>query len=428
MGFLRKLQNPVFRNSMIYMVADAFGRAVGLLLLPIISRYLVPEELGIAANFDVLQSILSLLAGMATVNGLAYFFYQSSKEKMASMVSSLTGIIVFTNIAFAIIIFFATGLIGKHLHIGLSLQLLTVVSTTALLLADISKLLYRLEDKPLKFAALQLGQSVMYIVLQLFLVVHLEMQAVGRIYSTVASLVFFSLIHVYLLTKKGYLRLSIDKDSVRELLNFGIPLLPHSLSFWLKSGMDKILLTSFCGLAVNGLYSMAMTFGAIYTMCEISFMKAYSPYLQKRISKFTPDNVVREKKSLVRQAYGFAGIFIGLYFVIVGFCWLVIHYVVDPKYIPCFEFIPWILLACTIHIFYSLTIEYVYTAKKTIGLGIITFSGSVIQLALTYLLIRYCGSAGIKYSIVIGNLIIMSGVWWYSNRVYPMPWISFFKK
>lgn len=423
-----KLRNPVVRNSMIYMGTDALTRAISFLLLPIVSKYLFPEELGIAANFDVMQAILSLLAGMATVNALAYYFYKSSKEKMASMVSNLVWIIIASNILFSIIILFACNIIENYLHIGMMLQLLTVVSCVALLVSDIDKLIFRLEDKPFKFAALQLGQSILYIGLQLFMVVHLEMQALGRIYSLVFSLLAFSLIHVFILVRKGYLKLNFDKETTKELLHFGIPLLPHSLSFWLKSGMDKILLTAYCGLAVNGLYSMAMSFGALYTMCEVSFTKAYSPYLQKRISLFTTENEKEEKSKLVRQAYGFAGIFILLYLILVALCWLVINYVINERYIPCFEFIPWILLAATIKVFYSLTIEYIYTAKKTVGLGTITFTCSIIQLLLTYALLQTIGKDGIKISMVAGAIINMACVWWYSNKVYPMPWSHPFSK
>lgn len=423
-----KLRNPVIRNSAIYMGTDAFTRAIAFLLLPIVSKYLLPEQLGIAANFDVLQSILSLLSGMATVNALAYFFYKSSKERMTSLVSNLVWTIVAFNIIFSIVIFFSCDIIKEHLQIGIGLQMLTVASSIALLTSDISKLLYRLEDKPYKFAALQLGQSLMYIGLQLFMVVHLEMQALGRIYSLVFSLLTFSVIHIILLIKKGYLKWSFDINATKELLNFGIPLLPHALSFWLKSGMDKILLTTYCGLAVNGLYSMAMSFGALYSMCEVSFMKAYSPYLQKRIAQITPGNEAMEKRALVRQAYGFGSTFIALYFVLVGLCWLVIHYIINDRYIPSFEFIPWILLAATIKIFYSLTVEYIYTAKKTIGLGIITFTCSIIQLLLTYLLLQKLGKDGIKASLVIGAFITMICIWWYSNKVFPMPWFGLIHK
>lgn len=425
--FTRKNKSSLLKNSLIYVGADAFARVVSFLLLPIVSRYLIPEQLGIAANFDVLQNILSLLGGMATVNGLAYYFYKSTKKEMASLVSSLIFLIVGFNVIFAVAIFFLHANIENYLQLGIGLQLLAVVSTVALLVSDIDKLIFRLEDKPYKFAVLQFGQSVFYILLQLFLVVHLEMQALGRIYSLVLSLSIFSIIHIIILVRKGYFKFTYDPTAIKELLHFGIPLLPHAMSFWIKSGMDKILLTTYCGLAANGLYSMAMTFGAIYTMCEMSFFKSYAPYLQKRISLFTPENEAKEKIRIVRQSYVIAGGFVFLYFALLGFCWFAIYHVVDSRYIPCFEFIPWILLSCTIHIFYSLTIEYIYTAKKTGGLSAITFTGSLFQLLMTYLLVKNLGADGIKYSIILGTSAIMIGIWTYSNHVYPMPWLKALK-
>ena len=131
-----------------------------------------------------------------------------------------------------------------------------------------------------------------------------------------------------------------------------------------------------------------------------------------------------EKIKLVRMTYGFGGLSVILYFILVVFCWFAIQYVINEKYLPCFQFIPWILMARTLHAFYSLIVEYIYTAKKTLGLGVITFTGSFIQLAMTYSFIRLFGIDGIKISIVVGELVIMIGVWWYSNRVYPLPWLS----
>jgi O-antigen/teichoic acid export membrane protein len=287
--------------------------------------------------------------------------------------------------------------------------------------------LYRLEEKPFVFLKLQLLQSLIYVFLLILLVVCLRKEALGKIYSAVFSCSIVCLLHIYLLYKRGYLIWKIDRNSIGELLRFGIPLLPHSLSFWIKSGMDKILLTTFCGLSVNGLYSMAMSFGAIYSIFKVAFDNAYIPYLQKRISKMTFDNQKAEKKQLVRISYIISSVFFLLFFVVMFICWILIQYVLSDLYRDSFQFIPWILFSLTIYSFYSLVVQYPYTAKKTLGLGIITFSGSIIQLLLTFVLVRMLGADGIKYSLVIGALVTMFSVWWYSNRVYPLPWFSFWK-
>lgn len=414
-------------NALIYILSDGITKALSFLILPFVSFYLIPEQLGIAANFDVLQSILMLLAGQAIVNALPYFYYDRSREEIGLLVSNLLFIIIAVNLCFLIIILLIYGLIDEYLHIGLFLQLLTLISVIANLLLSINLILYRLEEKPFVFLKLQLLQSLIYVFLLILLVVCLRKEELGKIYSAVFSCSIVCLLHIYLLYKRGYLIWKIDRNSIGELLRFGIPLLPHSLSFWIKSGMDKILLTTFCGLSVNGLYSMAMSFGAIYSIFKVAFDNAYIPYLQKRISKMTFDNQKAEKKQLVRISYIISSVFFLLFFVVMFICWILIQYVLSDLYRDSFQFIPWILFSLTIYSFYSLVVQYPYTAKKTLGLGIITFSGSIIQLLLTFVLVRMLGADGIKYSLVIGALVTMFSVWWYSNRVYPLPWFSFWK-
>ena len=414
-------------NALIYILSDGITKALSFLILPFVSFYLIPEQLGIAANFDVLQSILMLLAGQAIVNALPYFYYDRSREEIGLLVSNLLFIIIAVNLCFLIIILLIYGLIDEYLHIGLFLQLLTLISVIANLLLSINLILNRLEEKPFVFLKLQLLQSLIYVFLLILLVVCLRKEALGKIYSAVFSCSIVCLLHIYLLYKRGYLIWKIDRNSIGELLRFGIPLLPHSLSFWIKSGMDKILLTTFCGLSVNGLYSMAMSFGAIYSIFKVAFDNAYIPYLQKRISKMTFDNQKAEKKQLVRISYIISSVFFLLFFVVMFICWILIQYVLSDLYRDSFQFIPWILFSLTIYSFYSLVVQYPYTAKKTLGLGIITFSGSIIQLLLTFVLVRMLGADGIKYSLVIGALVTMFSVWWYSNRVYPLPWFSFWK-
>lgn len=422
------IKRPVIKNSLIYAVTDGICRALSFILLPFISFYLLPEELGVAANFDVLLSIVTLLSGQAIVNGLSYFYYERNRELMARLVSSLILIIILTNLLFSIIIYFACGLIDNYLHIGLGLQLLSIASCFVMMLYNINMILYRLEDKPYSFAKLQLLHAVIQIGLVIILVIHLKMGALGKIYSAVGGYFVLSVVHLYLLHKRSFITLKISKDAIKELLKFGIPLLPHSLSFWLKSGMDKVLLTTYCGLAVNGLYSMAMSFGAIYSMVNNSFMMAYVPYLQKRISNINIENNESEELTIVKMSYKIGLLFVLVFLLIVPACWVLMTYLLSDKYAESFQFVPWMMLSLTIYAFYNLVIQFPYTVKKTLWLGVITFSGSLIQLFLTYILVRYLGADGIKISMVLGALIIMLGVWWYSNKVYPLPWFKVFNK
>lgn len=425
---LRFLKGSLFKHTAIYTLTDGISKGLAFLTLPLISHYLIPEELGIAANFDVLQNILMLLAGQAVVNSIPYFFYGKNQKEKATIVSSLIAIIIASCILFSILIILSTGMLENYLHIGLSLQLLTIVSVIAHLVTSINLVLYRLEEKPYVFAKLQIAQTCIFLILLVVLVVVLRMSALGKILSTIIAFSIMSIVHLYLLWKREYLTLKITKPTIIAQLKFGLPLLPHSLSFWFKSGFDKLIITAYCGLATNGIYSMAMSFGALYTIFNKAFSNSYVPYLQKRISGFTDENIESEKRKLVLFSYKvMCGFSVLSCFVILA-CWLATKYILDEQYADSFQFIPWIIVGLTLHSMYELVIQFPYSVKKTLGLGIITFTGSLVQLLLTYLLVSSIGQDGIKISYVAGSFIIMLGVWIYSNKVYPMPWISFFRK
>lgn len=421
------LHKGAVKNTAAYAITDCIGRGISFLMLPIVSRYVVPSELGIAANFDVLQQILVLLAGMAIVNAITYFYYGRSKENVAKLVSSLLALVGGTLLIVSALVLVFTVDVQKYLHLGIALQCLAFVSSMAMLINALDFNLLRLEENVKQFSALQILQSLTNVIMVVIFVISLRMEGLGKILSNALNITMLSFVHLFILYKKHYLTRHIDMASIKTFLKFGIPLLPHSLSFWIKGGMDKILLTTFCGLSANGIYSMAMSFGAVYQLFSMSFSNAYGPYLQKRLSMMTPTNEKREKQRIVKLNYAVMLGFVGVYFFVVAFCWLVIEFILDDKYKPSFDFIPWIMLSQTIYMMYNLVIQFPYTVKKTLGLGIITFTGSVIQCTMTYLFLRAFGSDGIKYSLVLGSLVIMIGVWWYSNKVYPMPWFTFFR-
>lgn len=417
-------QKSLFKNTLIYALTDGISKSISFLLLPIVSYYLIPEELGVVANFDVLQNIIMLIAGQAIVNSLPYFYYKVSHREIALLVSNLLFIILIINIAFSLIILLFNSTVQEYLQLTFSLQILTIITVISNLLIAMNMVLFRLEEMPYQFAKLQLAQTGFNITLVILLVIMWHWGAKGKIYATVISTAIMAFVHLYLLIKRKYIILCWDTTSLKTLLKFGIPLLPHSLSFWIKSGTDKILLTTFCGLATNGIYSMAMSFGAIFSIFNTAFNNAYVPYLQKRIANITPETKDKEEKSFVTLTYKVAGCFSLLCIFTIGFCWIAINYLLSDKYKLSFEFIPWIMVSLTLTSFYTLFVIFVYSKKKTLGLGIITFTGSICQLLMTYFFIQLWGKDGIKYSLVLGALIIMLSVWIYSNKVYPLPWLN----
>lgn len=422
------MNKDLVKDTFIYTATDTFGKAIGFLLLPLVSFYLSPDELGIATNFTVLTSIVTLLAGEALVNSLPYFFYEQNKKQNTKLISNLLIMCTIACLCFLLLLLCIQKLIFQHIKIDITFQALAILSVFLHLFSNANFILLRLENKARQFASIQLVQIFFHCFFVILFVIIWKLGGKGKIFSEILPVFLLFFVHITMLVKKGYFRLYIDKENTWRLLKFGLPLLPHSLSFWLKGGMDKVFITTYCGLYQNGLFSMAITITSLYTIVRNAFFKAYTPYLQKRLAEITSENERQEKLKIVKQIYFFFGIFfiIAIGAIIGG--WIILHYVVDAKYQESFKFLPWLILGMYIYAIYSFTIEFIYKQKKTLVMGLITFSGSIVQMGLSYFLIRNIGIMGAVYSSVVGTLIVSFAIFTYSNRVYSMPWFSVFKK
>lgn len=400
------------------------GKAMSFFLLPFISYYLAPEELGIATNFTVLTSLLILLAGIALVNSLPYFFYEQTRTVNRIMVSNLLFLCLTLCLLISILMLCCRSIIFSYLQLNNAIVLLAVLFVFFNIVTQTSLIIIRLENLPKLFACFQITQILIHALVVVLFVIYYKWGGLGKIYAEV--LVFFLLgcAHVFWLLKHGYLMIKFDFSWIVKLLKFGLPLLPHSVSFWFKSGSDKVFITTFCGLYYNGLYSMALTICSIYSMLTHSFFNAYTPYLQKRISGVSLELEKTEKNAIVKQIYIIYFIFFFVSIIAVFGAWIIINYFIDNKYSNSFHYVPILILSYYIYTMYSFTIQFIYKAKKTMVMGIITFCGSLLQTLLSYLLIQRCGVIGAAYSLLVGNTIVTSLIFIYSNRVFPMPWFS----
>ena len=416
------INKTLVKDTAIYTVTDMLGKAMSFVLIPIVSFYLSPDELGLATNFTVMTSMLILLAGVAIVNSIPYFFYEQDKDENNALISNLLILAFFVCTFFCFVILVFSSVINEYLKFDIYVQYLAVVYVICSLISQTNLLLYRLEDKPKLFALFQIVQIVLHALFVVLFVIIVRGGGVGKIYAEVMVFLFMGIIHAVMLRRRGYLVIHINTSWMKKLIIFGLPLLPHSISFWFKSGTDKILITTFCGLFYNGLYSMALSVASIYTMLVNSFFNAYTPYLQKRLAQMTPETETREKKSIVKQTYFLFFLFFVVAVLTICGSWIIFEYMLNQKYLPAFQYLPLIIIAYFIYSFYSFVVNYIYKVKKTLVMGIITFTGSLIQMTLSYFMIEDFGVMGAVYSLLLGNALVTIGIFIYSNMVYPMPW------
>ena len=89
------------------------------------------------------------------------------------------------------------------------------------------------------------------------------------------------------------------------------------------------------------------------------------------------------------------------------------------------KFIFWLALGFGFHSLYIMIVSYIFYSKKTHMLNKIAVITVILSVVLNYILIRWNGAIGVAQAtcLVFFSRFLMA--WHASNKVYPMPWLSF---
>jgi len=421
---ISKLKHPLLKSSLIYTFCDAINKAVPFIILPLLSYYLTPGDYGIVANFGVLLSIVTILIGLSVEGVIGVNFYKITKEELSKYIfNSLTLIIASTGIIFLFSYFFKYS-IYSSLKIPYKYILLLILMAFSTTLTTINLALWRLEEKPFRFGVYQISQTILNVVISLLLVISFKMGWIGRIQGMFISAIIFGCFSLYLLFKRGYLQVKFDKTIRIAILSFSIPLIPHGLSLWFRSGIDRLYITNMYGEAANGLYATGFQFGIFITFLCMAFNNAFVPYLYKSLSEKDYETLQQNKAKLKKITFfgiiSLAGLSVIFYFISV----FILEAFFSNNYIDSKEFILWAIISQMFQGFYLFFVNYIFFVKKTKSLAVITFSVSMLQAILSYIMLHLLGPIGAAYSTVIVSIINFVCVAVYSEKVYKMNWVK----
>ena len=407
--------NKTANQAMIFSFFSFLNSGINFFLLIIIAGFISPEEYGYLNLFNISVTLFGFFICLNTTGIISLAYFQGSRQDMNRCISAVFSLTLFCFLLLGGIILLlgdeigiATGITPLYQCIALCVCFFQVFTTVNL---DI----WRLEEKPVAYGTYSSSLAILNFVLTILFVVTCHYDWQGRVYAQASVGFLFFIISIFFLIKRGYLTFvkPLRKD-YKEALSFGVPLIPHSASFWIRQGLDRIFINGSHSVSVVGLFSFSLNFANIIQIIGTAFNAANSVFIYKNLAKNSEDTrrVLRKQTKLMI-----------VLFVLVTVVVCVGASVFIPLFLPEYSgSVTYLLFQCLGAMFqciYLLFVNYLFYYKKTKNLMYITFSISVLHALLSYWLTRY----SVLYTAGIGaltNFLIMAGVYGYSRRVYKV--------
>ena len=413
----------LFKGASVYLVSNILNAIIPFLLLPILTRYLSPLEYGQIAMFQTLLTGISTFVGLNSVGAANRKFYDSDideivlKQFNGSCFQILIGSSLFTFVG----VFLFQNQLSEFLAIPTSWILASVIISVFGFITSMRLGQWQIRSQAKWFGILQVSSSLVNMLLSLLFVIILTKGAQGRIDAQVITAIVVAIIALILLYKDKLLQIKIWKpQQIKEALSFGVPLIPHHVGFFLISAVDRFVINQKLGLSDAGIYMVAVQLSSAMVIVFDAINKAYVPWLFERLKR--DDN--KEKLQIVKYTY--------FYFIVV-LCIAFISFIIGPffitliagdKYIEAGKIIGWLCLGQAFGGMYLMVTNYIFFAKKTGKLALVTFITGVINLVLLIILVDQFGLIGAAISFSFSKFIQFIFTWFISNKFLPMPWLN----
>jgi len=367
--------------------------------VPLVTRMVSPGELGKSSLFTLMQTLLTFVIFLGLDQSFVRYFNTGVEKKKLLFNSIILPVFLCIIIIIGIIIFnnkLSFWLFGQYeplIIFGLCFLLPLII------IYGFALQLIRMELRGKLYSILSVIFQIINFICLLLLLTFIERSFRMIIFAIIISYFINAILAVFFTKSVWTIRfITYDKNLIKDLLYFGLPLVPATLLSWVLNSFDKIGLKKWSSFEQLGLYTAAFKIVSLLGIVQAIFTSAWTP-VAYRWYENKEDNSKFDKVSVVILAVMVTG------FAFIIICRDIIMLFLGAEY-----------RSISIIFIYLLFVPVMYTVSETTVLGIgfskktilglyISLISVVINIIGNYLLIPDFGARGAAISTCISYLV-----------------------
>jgi O-antigen/teichoic acid export membrane protein len=421
MKIMEFINSKLVLSAAIYTISNLINKAIPFLLLPILTRFLSPEDYGIVSMFGVLVSFIIPFTGLNVHGAISRMYYEQESIDIKEYITNCIYVLLFSSSIVAIVFMVSSKLIERITSVPYEILWIVILVSISQFITTIVLTLWQVQVKPLKFGIFQISQTLLNMILSILFVVFIGLTWKGSIYAQVISVSIFAIIGLAILKKNDWLKNKINLSYIKHALSFGLPLVPHTLGGVIMTMTDRVFITNMVGIDATGIYTVGYQVGMLISLLATSFNQAYVPWLYSKLK----ENIYNTKVKIVKFTY--------IYNIAI-FLLAILLSIVAPKFLSFFVgdkfdnasiYVTWVALGYAFNGMYLMVTNYIFYAQKTSYLATVTFITAIINIPLNYIMIKNFGAVGAAQATTMIYFIKFILTWILSSVTYKMPWNIF---
>ena len=387
---------------LVFLLGNVLSKLITFFLLPLYTANLSPAEYG---NYDLIVTIVSFVSPLIFFqiwDGMYRFSFDKKKNEEKQAVISNAFVVFGLGTCLYLLISIVFGLISV-LGGFMSVSRFFLIIGYAFFYSFSFIFCYgsRVYLKNTLFAISGLANTATVMTLNLILILVCGWGVDALYLGAIAGFIVQILI---LEIPGGYLRKislkSTDKELIKKMIRFSIPLCLATASYWLLSGFTKICIVMYLGDEGNGYYAVANRFGSLITLVVTAFQYAWN-----EIAYIMSEEDDRKEKyslcinTIIKLLLCLSGC------LILGIK-IIFPYFIDPSYNAALDIIPATVIGVAFNSLAAFVATIFMSEKNTGFVMISTFIAAIVNIVGGLVVTKFFGLQGALISLGVSFLVL----------------------
>ncbi len=404
------------KDSFLYTLSNVLTKGIGFIMLPIYTTFFNPSEFGVLDMLLVTGNVLSIIIGLEIHQAVARFFpeAQSFDEKRKIVSTAFWAILAFYILFLVPTVFVSPAIsekmFGRADYGDVIFVALLSYGFNFLYYFSSAQLRWQLKAKENLFVSVLysgLAATSAFVLLKYF---SLSLEAVfyGQIIAAVVGLLFA----IYF--AREYYASIFDKVVFRRLTRFSLPLIFSTLTVYAMLYVDRLVINRLLTTEDLGLYGFAYRIASVVGLLAMGSQTALTPLIYNRFQDSdTPKHIAKLFHLFI---LGCVVMMIGL-FVLSPYLAV---WIGSSQYKGAAVLIPWVAFSILFTGISNFT-PGIFIAKKTHLSLYINLASFVLNLFLSYGLIKLMGLQGAVLATAICSLFYFFMYYYMGQKYYFIP-------
>jgi O-antigen/teichoic acid export membrane protein len=300
------------KNSVLYLIAMIIPRASGFIVLPIYTRYIMPEEYGI---FSLTTSMMGVMAVLSSMGLNAFYLRNYAVEKDKKELNGT----IFWSMALWNTILFLLALLVMPIILGAMkapfpfypYMLLALLTQFFNSMEIIPMRTYRIRGEVKYYLMRILAKTFLNVMFGLTFVVGLNLGVLGKYYGELLTTFIFAIIFILYMKRNSYLR--INTILLRKAMKFSLPIVPSDIVQMGAPMLINVIIERTLSLAQLGIYSIGVTMSSVIHIITTSIYLTVEPVLYTRATTEEYPQFFKKLKNLTIITVGILCVGAGLF-------------------------------------------------------------------------------------------------------------------